>query len=184
MRTFSLRDLCVAVVVGSAALYGTEPATLAAAAPAAKPAADVPVNSIKDGQAGFVMTHFAYALAADADKSGACPDGMTSGYKNSGEVFVGRPDLAQQDGEQEQTYLRRVFAQSGDRNIKNLCLNPELGKPDPNWRSVKRSDIPVKGIDLDGQDSHAGSKPAPNTCAHEGSRVQQIVPVHRPVEYD
>ena len=130
---------------------------------------------VQNNQVGFVVTHFAYALAADADRTGACADGMTAGYSNMGNVFVGRPDLVRGDGEQEQPYLQRMFAQTTqDSSIRNLCLNPELGKADPNWRSVKGSRGPVEGIDLDGQDSHIKGKVAPGTCAHDDFPRQRI----------
>ena len=129
--------------------------------------AELPAN-FQNGQAGFVVSHIAYALGRDAKDSGACPDGMTSGYKNPGDPFLERPDLQRQEGEVEDKYLRRVFGVAvSDPNIKNLCLNPELGKPDPNWRTVTGKNVAADGIDLDGQDSHAQGKPAPGTCAHD-----------------
>jgi hypothetical protein len=134
-------------------------------------AAEAAANAFPGGKAGFVVSHFAYALARDASESGACPEGMTSGYKNFGDVFVGKPELQRQPDEVEDKYIQRVFRQSmSDPNAKNLCLNPELGKPDPNWRSVKSADLQVDGIDLDGQDSRARGKPARNTCAHDDFR--------------
>ena len=44
----------------------------------ATPAVDAQ-NNVQNGQAGFVVSHFAYALSKDAGETGACPDGMTSG---------------------------------------------------------------------------------------------------------
>jgi hypothetical protein len=127
--------------------------------------------AVQNGQAGFVVSHIAYALSKDAAETGACPDGMTSGYKNFGDVFVGKPELQRQPGEAEDKYLQRAFGQAmRDPNAKNLCLNPELGQPDPNWRMVTGKDVPADGIDLDGQDSRAKGKPAPGTCPHDDFR--------------
>ena len=39
---------------------------------------------IQNGKAGFVVTEIQYALAEDADKNGACPDGMTEGIQRNG----------------------------------------------------------------------------------------------------
>jgi len=120
---------------------------------------------------GFVVSHIAYALSKDASETGACPAGMTSGYANPGDVFISKPELQQQEGEGEDKYNRRVYGQSmGDPSIKNLCLNPELGKPDPNFRTVTGKDVPADGIDLDGQDSHIKGKPVPGSGAHDDFR--------------
>ncbi len=125
----------------------------------------------ENGQLGFVVSHIAYALSKDASETGACPAGMTSGYANPGDVFISKPELQQQEGEGEDKYNRRVYGQSmGDPSIKNLCLNPELGKPDPNFRTVTGKDVPADGIDLDGQDSHIKGKPVPGSGAHDDFR--------------
>jgi hypothetical protein len=131
-------------------------------------AGELDSHGIQNGQAGYVATHFAYALSKDAAETGGCPDGMTAGYKNFGDVFVGQPALLRRDGEVEDKYLRRVFGESmKDPNARNLCLNPELGGPDPNWRTVSGRNVPAEGIDLDGQDSRATGRAAPGTCAHD-----------------
>ena len=71
----------------------------------AAPAADIQNTSFNHGQAGFIISHIAFALSKDASETGACPDGMTKGYGNSsgftdiGSVFVSKPDLQRQDGE-------------------------------------------------------------------------------------
>jgi hypothetical protein len=164
----AMRYLGTAAVFGGLALFSLSDVT---------PAADVQTNVLQNGQAGFVVSHIAYALSKDASETGACPDGMTKGYGKSngfndiGEVFVGKPDLQRQEGEVEDKYVRRIFTQvMGDPNVKNLCLNPELGKPDPSFRTVTGKDVPADGIDLDGQDSRANGKPAPGTCAHDDFR--------------
>jgi hypothetical protein len=166
-----MRSLRAAAMVGGIALFALGGAT---------PAADVSqvqTNVFQNGQAGFIVSHIAFALSKDAGETGACPDGMTKGYGNSsgfndiGDVFVSKPDLQRQEGEVEDKYVRRVFTQAmGDPNVKNLCLNPELGKPDPKFRTVTGKNVAADGIDLDGQDSRANGKPAPGTCAHDDFR--------------
>ena len=164
MRVISvMRYLGAAAAIGGCALFS--------------PASDAQTNVFQNGQAGFVVSHIAYALSKDASETGACPDGMTKGYGRSsgfndiGDVFVSKPELKQQEGEAEDKYVRRVFITAmSDPNTKNLCLNPELGKPDPFFRTVTGKDVPADGIDLDGQDSRANGKPAPGTCAHDDFR--------------
>ena len=128
-------------------------------------------QTAKNDQLGFVVSHIAYALSKDASETGACPNGMTKGYANPGDVFVDHPELRQQEGELEDKYNRRVYGQAmNDPSIKNLCLNPELGKPDPNFRTVTGKDVPTDGIDLDGQDSHIKGTPVPGSGAHDDFR--------------
>jgi hypothetical protein len=143
----------------------------------ATPAADSQSNARLNGQVGFVVSHIAYALSKDASETGACPEGMTKGYGDAGgfndigAAFVSRPELQHRDGEVEDQYVRRVFKEAmSDPSIKNLCMNPELGKPDPNFRTVTGKNVPAEGIDLDGQDSHINGKAAPNMCPHEDFR--------------
>ena len=128
----------------------------------AAPAADVQ---------GFVVSHIAYALSKDASETGACPNGMTKGNT---ELFSSSPEGKRHDGESDQDYGRRVGtgaqALGTAPDGRNLCLNPEAGAPDPNFRTVTGKDTPAEGIDLDGQDSHLNGKPAPGTCAHDDFR--------------
>jgi hypothetical protein len=42
-----------------------------------------PPSFVQDGKAGFVVAHIEYALSHDADKTGACPDGMTKGVEDT-----------------------------------------------------------------------------------------------------
>ena len=137
-------------------------------------AADSQTNAPPSGQMGFVVSHIKYALSKDASETGGCPDGMTKGYGDAGgfndigAAFVDKPELQHKEGEVEDQYVRRVFTQAmSDPNTKNLCLNPELGKPDANFKTVTGKNVPADGIDLDGQDSHVKGKAAPNTCAHD-----------------
>jgi hypothetical protein len=152
--------------LGTAAmLFALDSATLAA---------DSQPNAPQNGQIGFIVSHIKYALSKDANETGACPDGMTKGYGDAGgfndvgAVFVSKAELQRHEGEVEDQYVRRIFTQAmSDPNTKNLCLNPELGKPDPNFKTVTGKNVPADGIDLDGQDSHSNGKAAPNTCPHD-----------------
>ncbi len=121
---------------------------------------------------GFIVSSIKYALSKDASETGACPNGMTAGYSNMSDVFVSKPPaLEKKDGETEDAYLRRTYrAVFSDPNAKNLCMNPELGHPNPTFRTVTGKNVPAYGIDLDGQDSRADGKPAPGTCAHDDFR--------------
>jgi len=134
---------------------------------------------VQDRKAGFVVAHIEYALAQDAKDTGACPNGMTQGTRRDGPGGYGggasqaqRPAGAaagsQQrpqgvsDEEAQRQFLARFMGPDG----KNVCLNPEDFKPDPNYRTVEVADAKAYGIDLDGQASRASGKPAPGTCAH------------------
>jgi hypothetical protein len=131
-------------------------------------AAGVTTGVFHDGRAGFVVTHFKYALAPDARESGACPAGLSQGPRDA---YAASTEGRRRDGESDQDYTRRNT--QGARalmlapNGKNLCLNPELGAPDPLFRSVAGSKLKAWGMDLDGQASHKNGKPAAGSCAHD-----------------
>jgi hypothetical protein len=142
------------------------------AALAAAHAADVPTRVFQNGQGGFVVSHIAYALSAkDASETGACPNGMTQGNTQTVEAS---PEGKRHDGESEKDYASRVQAEatklSTAPNGDNLCMHPESGAPDPHYKTVAGINIPVYGIDLDGQDSRVNGKPAPSTCPHDDFR--------------
>ena len=123
---------------------------------------------VMDGEAGFVVSSIRYALSHDAAETGACPQGMAQGYANKGDVFVGRPDLQQREGEKEDLYVRRMFgAAFSDKEVKNLCMNPELAEADTRYRTVSGEGVPVYGIDMDGVDSRSDADAAPGACAHD-----------------
>jgi hypothetical protein len=134
-------------------------------------AAEAQSSVFQNGEAGFIVSHIAYALSADAKDTGACPDGMTQGNT---EIFSETPEGRRRDGESDQDYAGRVNqgaqALSTAPNGQNLCMNPEAGGPDPHFHTVTGKNVPADGIDLDGQDSHTNRKPAPNTCAHDDFR--------------
>jgi len=137
---------------------------------------------VQNGQAGFVVAEIQYALAKDAQESGACPEGMTEGMSMGGYTAGGtgqqRPAAGAAPGTQpgaqpaagaavsteeaERQFLRRMM----DPSRPNACLNPEKFGPDPNYRTVKVADIKAYGIDLDGKDSRQKGKPVAGTCAH------------------
>jgi hypothetical protein len=151
-------------LLGASAVAGG----IAVCALGAASAGDAPTNVFQNGEAGFIVSHIAYALSKDANETGACPEGMTEGNT---EIFSATPEGHRHDGESDQDYARRVNqgaqALSTAPNGQNLCLNPEAGGPDPHFRVVTGKNVPAEGIDLDGQDSHVNGKAAPNTCAHD-----------------
>src|SRR4029077_8223756 len=103
----------------------------------------------------------------DASRTGACPTGMTQGYRNVGDVLPGQPEMQRRPEETDAEYSRRaggaLFA-----STQNLCMHPERGAPDLNFRTVTGSNVRVGGgIDLDNQVSRVSGKPAPGTCAHD-----------------
>jgi hypothetical protein len=132
--------------------------------------ADAPSSAFENGQAGFVVSHIAYALSKDASETGACPDGITTGYSTAGDVYVNGPDSPPIPEATQPATLERTLRAVRIPNKQNYCQNPELAKPDPNWHTVRGKDIPAEGIDLDGQDSRANGKPSPGTCAHDDFR--------------
>jgi hypothetical protein len=124
-------------------------------------------NSIQDGQAGFVVSHLVFALSDAASNAGACPMGVTP---SAGENYAAThpSEVQQRPDESDNLHMARLWhaaatLPSGD----NVCVNPQLAGPDPTFRSVTTSNVPVYGIDLDGKDSHAIDRPAPGMCAHD-----------------
>jgi len=103
-----------------------------------------------NGSAGFVVSEIKFALAGDASKSKACPQGMSL---NPSEIFALSPEGKRRKAETDEAYGKRL--NEGARQVataangQNLCLNPESGTPDPHFRTVSRDDIPVEGINLD-----------------------------------
>ena len=95
----AMRDLAAATLMGGMALC---------ALTGAAPAADVQsatTNVFHNGEAGFVVSHIAYALSKDAGETGACPNGMTKGNT---ELFSSSPEGRRHEGESDQDYGRRV----------------------------------------------------------------------------
>jgi len=122
----------------------------------------------RNGEAGFVITEFAYALGPDAKESGACPAGMTAGVRGLIEALSKGPAGQRKDGETEQALQRRLtMAVNTAPNGQNICMHPEAASADPGWRMVSGRDLKVDGIDLDGRDPVSGKKQTVDTCSHE-----------------
>lgn len=118
---------------------------------------------LNDGRMGYVISHIEYALSEDAANTGACPNGMSL---NAVEIFQLTPQGKQQRGESDMAYQQRLSGlQRGTHPLvntpegKNHCMHPELAGPDPHFRHVESSAIPVAGIPLNGS-STFGSDPA------------------------
>jgi hypothetical protein len=166
----AMRYTVCAIALGGAVL-----SALASEAPPAPGQA----SFVQNGEAGFVVTQFDYALSRDAKETGACPKGMTKGRKLD-ELFAGLPSAAGANtpaAQQGQAVQSREAQAAASRVVaqvladgRNACMNPVAAGPDPNFRTVEAPNIPAYGIDLDGQDSHASGRPAPGTCAHDDFR--------------
>lgn len=123
---------------------------------------------VQNGTAGFVVSEIKYALADDAEKTGACPHGFSL---NVAEIFALTPEGERRKGEPDKDYGERL--EQGSKqfstapNGQNLCMNPEAGAPDPHFRTVDEAGIPVDGIDIDGVDSSAGTPAPRGTCPHQ-----------------
>lgn len=111
------------------------------------------VNStfVREGVAGFVVSHIKFALGPDAEAAGTCPAGLTMTLQ---EIFASRPGGKQRAGESDEAYGERVEAGvkafSTLPGGENVCMNPELASPDPHYQQVQGSGFTVPGLDLDG----------------------------------
>lgn len=118
-----------------------------------------------DGVAGFVVSHMEFAFSQDAAETGACPEGMNTGYGNPTDVLLENPGISRKPDEIESAYARRVRDLAmHDTATKNFCLNPELGKPDPAFKVVTGNQVPVFGIDMD--KGHSGEAESAQNCKH------------------
>jgi len=146
----------LAPAILAATLPAKEVVPAATAVPAMTP--ELQEEIVRGGQAGFVATEFAYALGPDAKDSTACPAGMTGGARALIEGLGKRPEGQRRGGETPQAFERRLSQTINTApDGRNLCLNPEAGLPDPNWRMVTGSNVRVGGIDLAGGGRPAGS---------------------------
>ncbi len=84
---------------------------------------------------------------------------MSESYKDRHERYIDLPDIQPEPGESEEDFRRR--ARGMMQNAKNLCQNPELGRPNPTFHAVTGKNVPVYGIDLDGDNSQNSG-----VCAH------------------
>ncbi len=149
---------------GVVGLYFAAAVALAAGAPQAA----AQVSWLHDGKAGFVVSHIQYALPADhADETGACPDGFS---KAVSDIFTSTPEGQRREGESDGDYTMRIraggMALTRGPNGEDSCQNPEALGPDPHFRTVSRSDIPIPGIDLTGYYQEIGAT-APGTCPYQ-----------------
>ncbi len=112
---------------------------------AAKP---IPHN----GVLGFVVSDIRYALSDDAEETGACPAGMSL---TVAEALAQTPEGKRRPGESENDYNRRLWWSANQmmklENGSDLCMNPEMGSPDPHFRGVDNLNSPVDGFNVDGQ---------------------------------
>jgi hypothetical protein len=111
---------------------------------------------LRGGEAGFVVTSFAFALGPDAEETGACEAGMS---KNVAEIFAEMPDGKRRAGEGDEEYSKRLEdggkAISATADGKNFCMFPELAPPDPHTRNLMSAAVTAEGIDLDGRVSRS-----------------------------
>src|SRR6185369_2493887 len=132
---------------------------------AAARADDIPL--LHDGAAAFVVSDIKLALAEDADKTGACPKGMSL---NAAEIFAMTSEGKRRKDESDEQYGKRLEAgamqASTMPNGQNACLNPEASAPDPHYRTVDTSHMRVDGIDLDGVATTLKTS-AVGTCPHQ-----------------
>ena len=101
---------------------------------------------------GFVVSEFSYALAADYDLNGACPEGLT---RSLIEIHQMTAEGARRANETDAEYVTRMRQAARDLGTsadgRDLCMHPEAAAVDPYYRTVKGSTVPVWGLDLDGE---------------------------------
>jgi len=140
---------------GGAALLGTVAVAAIVLAPADRATARSG-SFVRDGEAGFVVTHFAYALGPDAAKTGGCPAGMS---RNVAEIFAETPAGQRGASEGDEEYGKRVEAGGEAMSVtadgKNFCAHPQLAPFDPHTRILTSASAPAEGIDLDGKVSRS-----------------------------
>lgn len=105
---------------------------------------------------GFVVSDIRFALGPDAKETGACPSGLSLPTHES---YAKTEEGRRKANESEAAYSRRLRAGAREilalENGSNLCMNPELGMPDPNFKVVQGSDTIVEGMNLDGRIDNA-----------------------------
>lgn len=153
----ALKVSLLALGLAAGTALAADPRARGAAAPS--PATDSPAATrstaispfVRDGAAGFVVSHIKFALGPDADQANTCPTGLTRTLQ---EIFAAQPGGKQRPGESDEEYGKRVDAGVKAINTlpggENVCMNPELASPDPNYRTVQGTAVTVPGLDLDG----------------------------------
>jgi hypothetical protein len=165
---FALGAACVVVTGLLIANTPAEQSAAAAPQPKLEPVTipeDLQKEILRSGQMGFVVTEFAYALGPDA--ATACPAGLSGGVRGMVASLSKTPAGLRRPDETQQAYERRLSGLVHTAsNGQNLCMHPEAGGPDPNWRMVSGRNLRVAGIDLDGASS-SRRRAAGDTCSHE-----------------
>lgn len=110
---------------------------------------------VRDGEAGFVVTAFAYAVGPDANEA-TCPLGMS---KNVAEIYGESPDGQRKPGEDDEAYSKRLDA--GGQEIsnapdgRNFCMHPQIAPVDRFARTLTSSRALADGLNLDGKISRS-----------------------------
>lgn len=111
---------------------------------------------LRNGEAGFLVTRFAYVLGPDASEADICPRGMSS---NVVDIFKTTPAAVRRPGESDDQYSKRLeeggktFSVNPDGS--NVCLHPERALPDRHYRTLDVDNVRVDGLNLDGKISPA-----------------------------
>lgn len=165
----------VTLLIANAPARLTDPAEPVAPLPMLPP--EIQKEILRGGEVGFVVTQLAYALGPDAKDSGSCPAGMTGGLRALLEAYRKGPTGQLKTGETPENHEKRLELNiSTAPNGQNLCIHPEAGSPDPNWRMVSGRNLRVDGIDLDNLGSSAKKNSQASLCPHEdflGTRGQR-----------
>ena len=159
-KSNALPQVAVSLAVSSVAVFAVNSATPEGG----------PQNVSQDGKAGFIVYGFGNAYARPGQVATMCPNGRSLGYR---QIFERTGEGARRQGESDSDYDNRVTAgaiKTATPNGQNWCANPELGPPDPHYRTMNATNIVAFGIDLDGQVSTRNGRPAPGTCAHDDFR--------------
>ena len=122
---------------------------------------------VRNGVAGFVVSHIQYALAGDAAETGACPAGTNQSYRDLRQAFINFPEVQREAGESDHDYGRRVRAVARRQpGLKSYCFYPEVGADNGAFKTVNSTEMPLSGIDLDGHTS-TGEDRSPGSCPHQ-----------------
>jgi hypothetical protein len=110
---------------------------------------------VRDGQVGFVVTQFAYAVGTDGNDV-SCPAGMS---KNIAEIFGETPEGERTSVETDEAYSKRQEAggkaMSNAPDGRNYCMNPEIAPIDTHARTLTHIAAKANGLNLDGKISRS-----------------------------
>lgn len=117
----------------------------------------ITAGPVRDGEMGFVLTEFAYAVGPDADEA-SCPQGMS---RDVVDVFSESPEGQRRSGESDQDYSERLEstgqALSFNADGKHFCINPELAPIDEHARMLLSATARADGINIDGAVSRSAA---------------------------